>query len=328
MRTIEIHENDLFYRRIFLPFYAEKQVKEGDQIHFGDSVARSINFDRIHAIKLNRGAIEKLKVKQGDVLNKDEFLTNGFGLFSRRIRVPEAGRVIAITHNKIYLESAPKYTEIRSGFTGRVSSISADSIEIEIFGDSIQGFWGNNQSSIGLLKLPDRTFLAGENTIFAIEDTITKEELSDLLNDDSAGIILAGISAALASRIVRSSKAVILVSGFGKSEFLAPIRSILKKNENQMAIVNACLLDPQRGLFPEIIFPKVAGTLTNTQDRAVHKNAVQVCAITSKDRYGIMLKRSRDRIKLASGITDYAIEVLYDNGEQEIVPRSHVIRLK
>lgn len=328
MRNLETHEDETFYRKIFTPVYAEKQVKEGDQIRFGDPVARSIDFDRIHTIDLNQGAIENLKVKQGDHLTKGDFLTDGVGFFSRRIRAPEDGRVLAITQNKIYIESAKKYTEICSNFSGRVSAIRTDSIEVEIFGDSIQGVWGNNRSSMGFLVLADQTYSEGHQTIYALEELLEKEDLSDLLNDDGEGLILAGINAGLASMIVRSSKAVILISGFGKTEFLAPLRSILKKNENQMAIVNACLSDPQRGLFPEIIFPKAAIAQAIKQEKAVHKNAVQVCSMTRKNRYGIMIKRSRDRIKLASGISDHAIEVLYDNGEQEIVPRSHVIRIK
>lgn len=330
MKTIEIRENEIFVRIAFFPSYAEVLIKENEEIRFGDPIAVAAIFEKITKVSwsgdLNGENLPIVKI--GDTVKKGEALIGKTGMFSRIVASPCDGRIISITPSAIYIEEGKALSKILSPFTGRIKFVSGNRYEVEMFGDSIQGVWGNEINAQGMLRLANEREILEPNTLVAIEGDLSEDELSEILESDCAGVVFAGVNAALASRIIRSKKAVVLLGGFGATRFSSPARKLLNHNTGRLAILSGRIEDPLLGVFPEIIFPRLQDENNQSKINSNKmKNAALVCSLNGTTRFGVITKSSQNRVKVSSGIQDHVVEVIFEDGSREIIPRSQVKKL-
>lgn len=327
MRCIEVRENELFIRKGFFPFRAERLIKEGDEIRFGDPVARAVVFDKVTKVPWDRKdqAGGRAALLIGDHVKKGEAIADKVGIFSKPLISPIDGRVISITAAAIYIEEGRIIETINSPFMGKVRTVSCDHYEVEIFGDAIQGVWGNEASAQGSMRLANELQFSEPNTVVAIEGDLDEDDLVEFFESDHNGFVLAGVNASLAPRIIRSKKAVLVLCGFGATSFTPPIRKILANNAGKHAIISARIEDPLHGIFPEIIFPRIQDDPVRATPQILkNKNAVLVCSLTGKTRVGVISKSSQGRVKVSSGIHDHVVEVVFGDGSRAIIPSSHI----
>lgn len=327
MRKVEIRENELFIRKGFFPYHSERLIKEGDEIRFGDPVARTAVFDKITKMPWDskNAVIGNPSVKIGDKVKKGDVIVEKVGIFSRPLNAPRDGRIISITGSAIYIEEGQKFETISSPFMGKVRSVSGDQYEVEMFGDAIQGSWGNETNAQGLLRLANEHQFSEPNTIIAVEGDLYEEDLIDLFESEHTGFVFAGVNAALTPRIIRSKKAVVLLCGFGATSFTKQIRKLLANNAGKPAIISGRIEDPLHGVFPELIFPRIKDDPARTTPQILkNKNAVLICSLTGQTRVGFITKSSQGRVKVSSGIHDHVVEVVFEDGSREIIPSSQI----
>jgi len=327
VKQIEVRENELFVRKGFFPYHAECLIKEGDELRFGDPIARAIVFDKISKVSWD-GQISNSRgasVKIGATVKKGDVLVEKTGVFSRPLNSPCDGRVVSITSSAIYIEEGRLFETFKTPFMGQVRGVNPGYYEVEMFGDAIQGVWGNEANAQGLWRLANIQPYSEPNTLVAVEGELNEDDLLELFDREHEGFVLAGINAALAPRIIHSKKAVVLLCGFGATSFAPPVRRLLANNAGKPAIISGRIEDRLHAVFPEIIFPR-SRQLISQKPALIFKDKdlVMVCSLTGTTRIGTISKSSQGRVKLGSGIQDHVVEVLFQDGSREIIPRSQI----
>ncbi|MDP1779783.1 MAG: hypothetical protein Q8K73_05880, partial [Anaerolineales bacterium] len=88
----------------------------------------------------------------GDRIAVGAVITAGKGLFSRRVRAPRDGRVVAVGGGKVLMEVGVTKVELRAGIPGTVMQVLPNhGVVIQTAGALIQGVWGNGRIASGTL---------------------------------------------------------------------------------------------------------------------------------------------------------------------------------
>ncbi len=207
-----------------------------------------------------------LTCEVGDRLSEGDRIAEAKGLFSRAVRAPGNGRVIAIAEGRVLFEIlAPSY-ELRSRFpcvVGGTDGVQA--ITVETAGALIQGVWGNGKQDFGPLR-PIGKDPGIKMTIDMLDIDLRGSVLVAGFCDSEApfhqatelsvrGVILGGLASSMIPFARRLQYPIIVLEGFGNVPINAAAYQLLSANSGKEASLDATPSRAYEIHRPEIIIP-------------------------------------------------------------------------
>src|SRR5688572_24777581 len=122
-------------------------------------VARLLNVSANTADRL-------VKCHVNDELKANAEIATSKGLFSKTVRAPRDGRVVAVGGGQVLMEVGETKMELRAGIPGTVVQIIPNKgVVIQTAGGLVQGMWGNGRIDSGVLvnlaETPDSILTPG-----------------------------------------------------------------------------------------------------------------------------------------------------------------------
>lgn len=204
--------------------------------------------------------------KPGERVEKGDILAQTGRLFTRVIRTPVDGQIIAIHHGQVLIEKKGAISSVLAGMNGVVSEVLPErGAIIDSYGALIQGVWGNHKVNSGQLFCAAYTGseeLTRSNLDFSLRGYIILagyvSQADTLMAADEMplrGLILGSMSADLIPVAMQVQYPILLTEGFGRISINSNALNILKKYDQRELSIDAFGDAFQRKPRPEIIIP-------------------------------------------------------------------------
>lgn len=261
----------LIRRTRTLPLEGDVLVKIGQKVQATEIIAEAPVPSRHTVVDLAQslGLRDVARVRQalkrqvGESVQQGDVLAEVRGLFTRVVRAPADGSVVALAEGKLVLEEQSDKLRLRAGLPGIVTElIPTRGAVITSQGLLIQGVWGNGQVDSGPLRhleadpqapleaaaldvsLRGAVLLAG-----ACGDSAALRAALDL---PVRGLILGSLAPELLALAETAAQPIILLEGFGGAPIHPVVYQLLAENLGQEATLSATPWDPGQGERPEV----------------------------------------------------------------------------
>ena len=270
----------------------------------------------------------------GDRIAVGAVITAGKGLFSRRVRAPRDGRVVAVGGGKVLMEVGVTKVELRAGIPGTVVQVLPNhGVVIQTAGALIQGVWGNGRIASGTLvnlaEKPDGILTVGRLDVSLRGSIILAGIVNDVETLQAAaglpvrGLILSSILPALIQKAMEMRYPILVTDGFGSLPMNSAAYKLLSTNARRDITVNAEIHDRYSGARPEVIIPLPISEIPLIP-REVETFApglqVRMRLAPALGMIGSIVALKSGLTRLPSGLQAPAAEVKLENGETVIVP--------
>ena len=262
-------------RRVrLLPTPGRVLVRSGQQVSATEVVAETylpeqhVLLDVRNALGISTitKAESLIERKEGEKVQKGDVLAETGGLFSRVIRAPVNGMIIAIVKGQILIEGQGSPFTLRAGLSGTVTEVISDwGVTLENNGALVQGVWGNNQIDLGLLLAlahtadeeltRDRLDVSMRGAVAFAGYCGDAKVLKTAADLPLRGLILGSMSPDLVPMAVGLKIPVVIIEGFGRIPLNNAAYKILSTHEKRDIAVNAVAWNPYRGERPEVFIP-------------------------------------------------------------------------
>jgi hypothetical protein len=264
-------ENTNIQREQFLPEDAigSVEARPGASVNLRDVVAHGrlpsrvviVEAARFFKLKKSDQLFPLLEVAEGDEVNTDSVLA---ALRNRRLVSPVAGIVTYIGDGRVIIQTAPQEIELEAGVDGHILRVDQGrGVVIESFGTLIQGVWGNNQDTIGMLKIEPNAGLEslyGEDldiqyrgSIIVTRRPLRTTGIQVLEDQDLNGIIAPSMEADLIERVLHLPHPVMLTEGFGSLRMNPGASNLLTASDGRQATLDAVLPGRWESRRPQVI---------------------------------------------------------------------------
>src|SRR3990170_5741739 len=270
----------------------------------------------------------------GDRIAVGAVITTGKGLFSRRVRAPRDGRVVAVGGGKVLMEVGVTKVELRAGIPGTVVQVLPNhGVVIQTAGALIQGVWGNGRIASGTLvnlaEKPDGILTVGRLDVSLRGSIILAGIVNDVETLQAAaglpvrGLILSSILPSLIQKATEMRYPILVTDGFGSLPMNSAAYKLLSTNAKRDVTVNAEIHDRYSGARPEVIIPLPISEIPLIP-REVETFApglqVRMRLSPALGMIGSIVALKSGLTRLPSGLQASAAEVKLENGEMVIVP--------
>lgn len=270
----------------------------------------------------------------GDRIAVGAVITAGKGLFSRRVRAPRDGRVVAVGGGKVLMEVGVTKVELRAGIPGTVVQVLPNhGVVIQTAGALIQGVWGNGRIASGTLvnlaEKPDGILTVGRLDVSLRGSIILAGIVNDVETLQAAaglpvrGLILSSILPSLIQKAMEMRYPILVTDGFGSLPMNSAAYKLLSTNARRDVTVNAEIHDRYSGARPEVIIPLPISEIPLIP-REVETFApglqVRMRLAPALGMIGSIVALKSGLTRLPSGLQAPAAEVKLENGETVIVP--------
>lgn len=270
----------------------------------------------------------------GDRIAVGAVITAGKGLFSRRVRAPRDGRVVAVGGGKVLMEVGVTKVELRAGIPGTVVQVLPNhGVVIQTAGALIQGVWGNGRIASGTLvnlaEKPDGILTVGRLDVSLRGSIILAGIVNDVETLQAAaglpvrGLILSSILPSLIQKATEMRYPILVTDGFGSLPMNSAAYKLLSTNARRDVTVNAEIHDRYGGARPEVIIPLPISEIPLIP-REVETFApglqVRMRLSPALGMIGSIVALKSGLTRLPSGLQAPAAEVKLENGEMVIVP--------
>ena len=270
----------------------------------------------------------------GDRIAVGAVITAGKGLFSRRVRAPRDGRVVAVGGGKVLMEVGVTKVELRAGIPGTVVQVLPNhGVVIQTAGALIQGVWGNGRIASGTLvnlaEKPDGILTVGRLDVSLRGSIILAGIVNDVETLQAAaglpvrGLILSSILPSLIQKAMEMRYPILVTDGFGSLPMNSAAYKLLSTNARRDVTVNAEIHDRYSGARPEVIIPLPISEIPLIP-REVETFApglqVRMRLAPALGMIGSIVALKSGLTRLPSGLQASAAEVKLENGETVIVP--------
>ncbi|MEJ5223600.1 MAG: hypothetical protein WHV44_04020 [Anaerolineales bacterium] len=332
-------------RARFLPIPGEVVVRAGQKVSPTDTIAEAI-IPRGHIVmdvarelgELPEDTDKLIKVKRGDMLEKDDVIAEISGLGGRDVVAPAAGRVVAIGGGKVLLQTGQTHIEVKAGLAGVVTTVmNARGAVVSTTGALVQGVWGNGQVDGGLLfslcEKPTDTLHADQldvsmrGAVILAGHLDSQKALSVAAELPLRGLILSSIAPDLLSAASQLRFPVIVLDGFGKRPMTPAAHKLLSTNVKRDVAINAEPYDRLAGTRPEIVIPLPAGSDIPEPPEAVMLTAgqtVRLLRAPHQGETGVITAVRPGLSQLPNGLRVPAASVKVESGETLLVPLANL----
>lgn len=330
-------------RKRVLPLPGQVWARVGQKVNAGDVVAQAQLPSGHVVMDIRRGlgvpqasASERSIVRQvGDKLQKGDVVAESGGMFSRIIRAPADGEIVAISAGQVLLRTQTTTMEVTASFTGTVTNIIKDfGVIIETNGALIQGVWGNGRVDSGMLivtaqsqgedltrqqievNMRGAVVLGGHCASAAVLQAAEELPLR--------GLILTSMSSDLIPLARKVSYPVIVIEGFQKTRLNEAARKLLSTSEKRDVSVSAAL-NPAAGERPEIIIPLPAiGQPALEMDTFKPNQLVRIQGAPYAGRTGTFVQARQGMFTLPSGLKAPCADIQLDSETRVTVPLANL----
>jgi hypothetical protein len=290
-------------------------------------VARLLNVSPALADRL-------IKCNVNDELQATAEIAVGKGLFPKSVRVPRAGRVIAVGNGQVLMEVGETKMELRAGIPGTVVQVLPNKgVVIQTSGGLVQGLWGNGRIDSGLMVnladqpdtvlTPNRLDVSLRGSIILsgiVKDVETLEAAAEL---PVRGLIISSIFPSLIPKAREMRYPILATDGFGSLPMNSAAYKLLTTNAKREVTVNAELYDRYSGARPEVIIPLPISSdppSPNEVETFAPGLQVRMRRPPAMGMIGTIVTVKQGLTTLPSGLRALAAEVKLDNGEIVIAP--------
>jgi hypothetical protein len=330
-------------RARILPFPGSVVVRTGQKVNASDVIAEAFLPSRHLLLDIRRGlgipqasVAERAVIRhEGDRLTKGDVIAESTGLFSRLVRAPADGEVVAISGGQVLMRVQSTKLELKAGFNGTVSDLIPErGAFMEAQGTLIQGAWGNGRMDSGLLvvlaKSPDEELTRAmldvslRGAVVLAAHCSSADALQTGAELQLRGLILSSMPSSLIPVASKLNYPIIVTEGFGKIPINAQALRLLHSSEKRDASVNASF-DPKMGERPEIVVPLPASAEAPPESTHFSENqTVRILGVPYQGRIGTLIQLRPGLSALPNGIKAPAADVQLDNETRVVIPLANL----
>jgi hypothetical protein len=328
-----------------LPVEGVVLVRAGQEVKADEVIAQaeinpehiSLNIERGLGVPRSRVS-NYLKREIGDDIPQGGVIARRSGMFSREVRAPRAGKLVAVGGGQVLVQVSNRPFDLLAGIPGTVLEIKADlGAVIQTSGAWIQGVWGNGRLEVGPLQsipqeknqpvTPGRLDSGYQGSIVLAGHCGDREVLEKGAEIRLKGLILGSMATRLIPLASRVPYPILLIDGFGKIPMNSAAYNLLSTNVQREVTLNAMEYNQLTGDRPEVVIP-----LTRVENPPIPINIGQV---KPSDRIRILRQPHQGAVgtveavipglkRFPSGLQLEAVEVLLENGEKAVVPVANI----
>ena len=275
-----------------------------------------------------------VKCHVDDELPANAEIATGKGLFAKTVRVPRAGRVVAVGGGQVLMEVGETKMELRAGIPGTVIQILPNKgVVIQTAGGLVQGVWGNGRIDSGVLVnladtpdailTPKRLDVSLRGSVILgglVKDAEALEAAAEL---PARGLILSSIYPSLLPKAREMKYPILVTDGFGALPMNSAAYKLLSTSAKREVTVNAEFYDRYTGARPEVIIPlPISSDPPSPKEVEEFAPALQVRMRRPPfmGMIGSIVSVKPGLTTLPSGLRASAAEVKLENGETVIAP--------
>ncbi len=342
-QVLDIRPIAKFRRSHSLPVPGNVLVRQGQSVSTSDILAEvdipvsQVTVDIVRALGLSskQEAEELIQHKVGERLEEKDIIAETGGLFSRVIRTPAPGLILAIQDGCVMIETKTRHVALEARIPGLVVEIQRNrKIVIEGVGTLIQGAWGNDKVGYGPLvnKASEReAALVGDAFAIDVRGSIVLAGTvldSTILEQAAAAGIAGLIAGSIPSRLIPAAQAqpypILVTDGFGIMGMNQLAYQLLSTNEGRDAAINATPMNQRKGVRPEVVIPlPVDGQMFDGFCEYQAGQMVHINAYPFAGQTGIIEKVSLSNTLLPSGLRAPAAEVRIDQ-VKKVIPLANL----
>jgi len=299
---------------------------------------------------------ECMQVKVGDKVSKDEILAQNkglFGLFKTEIKSPVSGEITQISEitGQLVIEEKPDPIEIDAYIPGVVKKVyNEEGIRLESSGTYIQGIIGVGGEKQGKLiviadspeyVIKESEIISSHNgCILVVGSFLTYDLYKKAESIGVSGIITGGFDYNSLSRILGYSLGVaitgtekgmtlIITEGFGQVKMSNKTFNLLLNNNNNNVSINGSTQIRAGVLRPEIFIASKKDvdkfSATTIEDLIISIGSrVRIIREPYFGQLGKVIKLPAKLEKMESGTMTRVAKVLFDDSNEEIIPRTNL----
>ncbi|HRJ74403.1 MAG TPA: hypothetical protein PLX90_00320 [Anaerolineales bacterium] len=313
----------------------QQKVTPNDVVAETKWAREHVLLDVARLLNISPNAAERLvKCQVNDELSANAEIAKGKGMFAKSIRVPRAGRVVAVGGGQVLMEVGETKIELRAGIPGTVIEILPNKgVVIQTAGGLVQGVWGNGRIDSGILAnladapdailTPNRLDVSLRGSVILagmVKDADTLDAAAEL---PARGLIIASIYPSLLAKAREMRYPILVTDGFGSLPMNSAAYKLLTTNAKREVTVNAEFYDRYTGARPEVIIPLPTSS-EPPSPREVAEFApglqVRMRRPPSMGMVGSIVSVISGLTTLPSGLRAQSAEVKLENGETVIAP--------
>lgn len=320
-------------------------VRPGQQVNATDVIAEAVLSDSHLLLDVRRalnlptaGKAESLiQRKAGEKVQKGDVLAETGGLFSRVIRAPANGTVVAISSGQVILETEGPAAVLLAAMPGTVTEVLPErGAVIETNGVLVQGVWGNGRVDLGLLlalaRAPEEELTRAKMDVSmrgAVVMAGTCQQADALKTAAELplrGLILGSMNPDLIPLANSLKLPVIVIEGFGRIPLSVPVYKLLTTNEKRDVSLNAVPWNRYTGERPEVIIalPAAGETAPETVEYQAGQT-VRIQGAPYTGQVGTIIGLKQGSAALPNGLRAPAAEIrLLDVNEKVIIPLANL----
>lgn len=313
----------------------QQKVSPNDVVAEAKWAREHVLLDVTRLLNVSPAMAEKLiKCNVHDELPINTEIAVGKGMFPKSVRVPRAGRVVALGGGQVLMEVGESKIELRAGIPGTVVQILPNKgVVIQTAGGLVQGVWGNGKIDSGLLvnlaETPDSVLTSNRldvslrgSIILAgiVKDAETLDAIAEL---PARGLIISSIFPSLLPKARDMKYPILVTDGFGTLPMNNAAHKLLSTSAKRDVTINAEAYDRYSGAKPEVIIPlPISSDPPSARDVDTFAPGLQVRMRRqpAMGMIGSIVSIKSGLTTLPSGVRAPAAEIKLENGESIIAP--------
>ncbi|MBK9122059.1 MAG: hypothetical protein IPM16_02915 [Chloroflexi bacterium] len=281
-----------------------------------------------------------LRVRADDEVDEITVLAGKESGRGRKLYSPVRGRVAAIVNGLILIEQLNDVLDLEAGVRGRVSDVqSGRGAVIEASGAYVQGFWGNGQRAIAVLRGEASTALEDldadqfsspfHNVIVVVRRGITQRMINAARNLGVSGLVGPSMPVSLLGHALGQPFPIMLTEAFGETRVNRTLNQWLIEHEGSQVVLDAFEPTPWDTRRPEIVMtiaPKPGETPVRPNLMLTLRPGMTVRVIGAPytGMSGVVLNLPSDPVLLDNGMRFVCAQVELSSGERIFAPLANI----
>jgi hypothetical protein len=318
-------------------------VRAGQKVSASDVVAQALAPSGHMVLDIRRGLgipraseAERCIVRQqGDRLEKGDVIAEASGLFSRIVRAPVDGEVVAVFGGQVLLRTATTVVEVTAGMSGTVIDIVPElGAVIETNGALVQGVWGNGRADSGLLQVVVQSpseELTGQKIDVSLRGAVvlaghcaSADALAAGGDLPLRGLVLSSMPAGLIPAACSQKYPILVIEGFGRLPYNQAAFDLLATSDKRDVSVSG-VFNAETGVRPELVIPlPAAGQTAPDTDYFAPNQTVRIQGAPYTGRMGTIAQIRQGTTNLPNGLKAPAADVQLDQETRVTVPLANL----
>jgi hypothetical protein len=272
----------------------------------------------------------------GEHLTTQQTIAQKPGMFSKPIRSPKDGRVVAVGGGQVLLEVGNTIYELHASIPGIITRLIPErGVEVTASGTLVQGVWGNDRMDFGMMLPapqfnspgdvlnPDQLDISLRGSILLAGHCSDPQALKVAGELPIRGLILGSFSPDLLPLAMKVRYPIVVTDGFGHHPMNPLAFKLLISNNKREVSLTSTPYNPYTGARPEIIIPlPVSQPLPLVPDSVEFSSGQHVRLRRNPNMFevGTVTNILPGLTNFPSGLWVLAADVQLESGQKVVVP--------